>query len=81
MPAAGVHSDSIDNLTIVAVHQVNLTLSIEFHNRQHIHRFDASMLAARLPGRAGVVSVFVLLNPNARLWKQIHSVGMIPMHV
>jgi hypothetical protein len=35
----------------------------------------------RLPCFSGVILQLVLLNPDAGIWKQVHAVGVVPVHV
>src|SRR5438270_13397097 len=79
--AAGVAAHSRNDLLIIAIHQPNPAVSVQFHEGQYIFRIDAAMGAPLLPGFSGVVGVFVFLDPDARFGKQVHYIGVVPVHV
>src|SRR6266481_3368428 len=81
MLAAGVTGKAGKELLRVTVDQAYAPGQIELDHRQHIIRINAAVCAGLLPGLAGVINVFVLLQPDARMGKQVHAVGVVPMHV
>ncbi len=81
VPAPGIDGHSREDFLGVAVDQMNAPLGVEFHERRDVRQLGLRVLAVRRFDRAGVVGVFLLLDPDRRLRKQVNAVGMVPMHV
>src|SRR5215813_8609544 len=79
--SAGVKTYPIDRLLIIAFHEPHTTFSVCLDQGHHILRVYPAMRPTGLPSLAGVVRIFILLNPDASLWKEIQTIGVIPMHV
>src|ERR1700730_8212961 len=56
-------------------------LGVQSHELLHVFRVNAAMIAARLPGFAGVVTERLLLNPNCRSREKINAAQVIPMRM
>jgi hypothetical protein len=76
---ADVSADAGKNLHVIATDKTHSTFRIQTNKRLNVVRIDAAMLAACLPGLAGVITKLFFLNPDDGLGKQIDAAHVIPM--
>src|SRR5262249_52980767 len=81
MLAAGVAGDAGKDLLGVAIDQAEAAGEVQLDGGKHVVGVDAAVGARLLPGFTRVVVVLVLLQPDAGTGKQVHAVGMVPVHV
>src|SRR5215469_15130033 len=80
MPS-GVGANTRKNFHIVAVDEAHAALSVQLHEFLNVLRIDPTVVSAFLPRRAGVVAVFLFLNPDRRFGKKIDAAEMVPVRV
>jgi len=78
---ASVSADAGKNLDVIADDKPDATFGIQSDKGLNIFRIDAAMIAASLPGLAGVIAELFLLNPYDGVGKQIDAAHMVPMRV
>src|ERR1051326_313884 len=81
MLTAGITLDTGKNLLRVAIHQADATGHVELHCSKNVVRINSSVSARLLPGFAGLIGVFIFLQPDASFRKKVHAVRVVPMHV
>src|SRR5205823_4784352 len=79
--AAGVAADAGQDLLIVAFNKSQAAFGVGTHHGEHVVGIDSAVGVGALPGLAGVVAVFVALQPDLGFGKQIGAPGVVPMHV
>ena len=77
--AAGVHTDAGDDLLIVAVHETHAAGLLQ--PEQHRRVVGGDHAIKHSPVLTDVMLVLVLLNPDARLRKQVEAVRVVPVGV
>ncbi len=79
MARAGEHPNPGKNLAVVPIDQPEFSLRIASQQVQDIFGIDAAVLPSPLPRRSSVVSVFLFLDPESGIWKQVDTSHMVPM--
>ena len=79
--ASGVGLNVRTNLDVVTVDEAHPAFSVELHEFLNVGGVNAAMIAAGLPGLAGVVAKLLFLNPDRCFGKKVDAAEMVPVRV
>src|SRR5947199_2007742 len=81
MFAARIADDSWNDFLVIAIYKSHPALHVQLDQGQYVFLVNSAVRAFLLPGFAGVITVFIFLDPDAGLGEEVHAIGMVPMHM